>query len=192
MGSARATLASPRSAHRDSPACNRPRRNRRGCAPARKAANPGAALEPGGCEVDRRRHARECMSEEGDCSSGEISMVEIAAENIHIDPVFAAATMSMRCRSSLLRARSTAACSSTRSTASSGKSSQRVYHRPADKVCGTVRHTIEKDCKADSDESSERILPFVPKVWEMYILFALPIAPFILFMILLGPLLLEE
>jgi hypothetical protein len=142
--------------------------------------------------VDRRRHARECMSEEGDCSSGEISMVEIAAENIHIDPVFAAATMSMRCRSSLLRARSTAACSSTRSTASSGKSSQRVYHRPAYKVCGTVRHTIEKDCKADSDESSERILPFVPKVWEMYILFALPIAPFILFMILLGPLLLEE
>eukprot|EP00802_Teleaulax_amphioxeia_P018998 Tamp_19214.p1 GENE.Tamp_19214~~Tamp_19214.p1 ORF type:complete len:142 (+),score=11.74 Tamp_19214:799-1224(+) len=141
------------------------------------------------------------MSEEGDCSSGEISMVEIAAENIHIDPVFAAATMSMRCRSSLLRARSTAACSSTRSTASSGKSSQRVssgkssqrvYHRPADKVCGTVRHTIEKDCKANSDESSERILPFVPKVWEMYILFALPIAPFILFMILLGPLLLEE
>ena len=120
---------------------------------------------------------------------------EMVADIVHIDPVLAAAAQSLRCRSSSLRSRcsNTSTCSSRFSVASSGKGSQLAYHRPKAAVRGSPVHCkIGKAVQKGVDESSERILPYVPKAWEIYILVAVPMAPFILMVVLLGPLLLEE
>jgi hypothetical protein len=39
---------------------------------------------------------------------------------------------------------------------------------------------------------SQGLLPYVPKAWEVYVLIAIPMAPFILVALFLGPLLLED
>ena len=46
--------------------------------------------------------------------------------------------------------------------------------------------------KMTKEEMEESLLPYVPKAYELYVLAALPLIPFILLLVFLGPLLLED
>ena len=46
--------------------------------------------------------------------------------------------------------------------------------------------------KMTKEEMEESLLPYVPKAYELYVLAALPMIPFILLLVIFGPLLLED
>lgn len=55
--------------------------------------------------------------------------------------------------------------------------------------CRATKNGSSGKKKAESDES---LLPYVPKAYELYVLAALPMIPFMLLILFLAPLLMEE
>ena len=58
--------------------------------------------------------------------------------------------------------------------------------------CASRIAGLHSDKAAGKKEAEESILPYVPKAYELYVLAALPLIPFLLLLLFLGPLLLEE
>ena len=72
--------------------------------------------------------------------------------------------------------------------------------RRAGSTCGS-RASSRGSCRATPGfrstapkrkEAEESILPYVPKAYELYVLAALPMIPFVLLLLFLAPLLMEE
>ena len=45
--------------------------------------------------------------------------------------------------------------------------------------------------RIEKEDETEKLLPYVPKEYELYVLCAIPLIPFVLIMVMLGPLLVE-
>ena len=118
-----------------------------------------------------------------------------AGEHV-IDPIVAAVAHSMRTQAMRRGgARRPGMCSdpSTRTdSASAGRCSSTCSNGRSASL--SKRASICPDARSNGAgvSKSEGLLPYVPKAWEVYVLIAIPMAPFILLAFFLGPMLLED
>jgi len=112
-----------------------------------------------------------------------------------IEPIVAAVAHSMRTQAMRRGgARRSGMCSdpSTRTdSASAGRCSSTCSNGRSASL--PKRVSICPDARSNGGGGMcEGLLPYVPKAWEVYVLIAIPMAPFILLAFFLGPMLLED